>query len=189
MCRLIKSNDLSGCNISSYLRSALWHRPSLGLLWGVPDNDRTPCFLHWFLIQAISNCNRCNNEADGLLFINCKIVKPFNLVWFMNSPAALKSICRFFAFAFCSNLEIWMKYLCLNKWIIEVQILSVCIWIWEALELLADSILHSVGNICFHGSWERRKYYNKCEYIRLQIGQTLIWKLETREIYFNFGAK
>ena len=116
MCRLIKSNDLSGCYIIPYLRSALWHRPSLGLLWGVPDNDRTPCFLHWFLIQGISNCNRCNNEADGLLFINFKFVKPFDLVWFMNSPAALKSICRFFSFAFCSNLEIWIKYQCLNKW-------------------------------------------------------------------------
>ena len=108
MCRLIKSNDLSGCDISPYLRSALQHRPSLALLWGVPDNDRTPCLLHWFLIQAISNCNRCNNEADGLLFINCKIVKPFNLVWYMNSPAALKSIHRFCILLFGN--------LCLNKW-------------------------------------------------------------------------
>ena len=105
MCRLIKSNDLSGCDISPYLRSALWHRPSLALLWGVPDNDRTPCLLHWFLIQAISNCNRCNNEADGLLFINCKIVKPFDLVWYMNSPAALKSIHRFCLLRKFGNLD------------------------------------------------------------------------------------
>ena len=62
--------------------------------------------------------------------------------------------------------------------------------VWEALEHWPPLILHPVGNICFPGSWERRKYYNKCEYIRLQIGQTLIWNWEEmREIYFNFGAK